>query len=193
MDRRSPRRMRALPILALLAVVLTACSGLGGTGDLDYVAGDGNVVQIAPSDRDDPVDVSGPTLDGDRLALADLRGQVVVVNVWGSWCGPCRSEAPLLARASRDLDAEFVGIDIRDTIDNAASFEREFGIDYPSIYDEGGETLLRFGKHAPTQATPSTAVLDKTGRVAAIIVGEIPSATTLKEIVAEVAAEDGPS
>lgn len=185
---RSPSLLGGL----LLLVALTGgCSDLRGTGDVEYVAGDGTVVQVAEPDRGDPVEIAGDSLEGDPVEVADWRGDVVVVNVWGSWCGPCRAEADLLVRADEELDARFVGINIRDETSRALAFEREYGVEYPSIHDPGSEQLLRFGpEHAP-RATPSTFVLDREGRVAAMISGEVPSVGTLRELVEEVAAEDG--
>ena len=182
---------RLLPPLLAVAL-LSGCSGLSGTGDLEYVQGDGNVLQVPVDDREDPVEISGDSLEGDPVDLADWRGDVVVVNVWGSWCSPCRSEAALLVDADAELDARFVGIDIRDNDPGPPiAFEREFGIEYPSIYDPGSEQLLRFGAEYAPKATPSTYVLDRQGRVAALISGEVPSLGTLRDLVEEVAAEDG--
>lgn len=158
---------------------------------MEFIQGAGNVVQVAIEDREDPVEISGDSLEGEPIDVSAWRGEVVVVNVWGSWCTPCRSEAPLLVDADASLDARFVGIDIRDQEEGALAFEREFGIDYPSIYDPGSEQLLRFGAKYSPQATPSTYLLDGKGRVAALISGEIPSLATLRELVEEVAAEDG--
>jgi thiol-disulfide isomerase/thioredoxin len=148
------------------------------------------VAQVAVEDREDPVEISGDSLEGDPVDVADWRGEVVVVNVWGSWCTPCRKEAPLLVDADAELDAQLVGIDIRDNTAEALAFEREFGIEYPSIYDQGSEQLLGLGKY-DSRATPSTYVLDREGRVAAVISGEVPSLGTLRDLVEEVAAEDG--
>jgi thiol-disulfide isomerase/thioredoxin len=192
-----PRR-RCLPLLvaalAVTAAAATACTDANGTEGKEYVAGDGVVVEIDPADRRDPVDVSGETLAGDHLDLAENRGSVVVVNVWWSGCAPCRKEAPMLVDASDELagDASIVGIDIRDSSkDNALAFERRFGVPYPSIYDYGGETLLQFPSPFNPRAIPSTVVLDKEGRVAAVVLGELPSKLTLTELVQKVAAEDG--
>ena len=149
------------------------------------------MLQVPLDEREDPVEISGDSLEGDPVDLADWRGDVVVVNIWGSWCTPCRSEASLLVDADAELDAQFVGIDIRDNQPDALAFEREFGVEYPSIYDPGSEQLLRFGAEYGPRATPSTYVLDREGRVAALISGEVPSLGTLRELVEEVAAEDG--
>lgn len=184
-------RLRLLTVLSLLVLgLVSACSGLGGTGELEYVGGDGRIAQVPSGEREGPVEVAGETLQGDPLDLADLRGEVVVVNVWWAGCVPCRSEMPMLVEASRELDAEFVGINIRNSSADGAAFERELEVDYPSIHDEGSETLLGFGPRLVPRSMPATAVLDRQGRVAALISGEIPSALTLAELVEEIAAED---
>lgn len=182
-----------MPAIALLgALLLTGCSSFSGTGELEYVQGDPQVTQIAPGDREEPVEVSGESVQGDPIDFADHRGEVMVVNVWGSWCGPCRGEMPILVDAAAELDpddTEFVGINIRETSrDNAAAFEREYDVPYPSIYDPGSETLLRFGTNTPSQP-PSTMILDREGRVAAMFSGAVPSKQTLLEVVEDVAAE----
>ncbi len=155
--------------------------------------GRGNVTEVAPADREDPVEVSGETVDGGDLDLADLQGQVVVVNVWWSQCGPCIKEMPMLVAAEDELpagDSEFVGINIRDLApENAAAFERDRGVDYPSIYDPGSATLDEFGRYRPS-SMPSTVVLDREGRVAALISGAVPSRSTLVTLVEDVLAED---
>lgn len=148
------------------------------------------MLQVAIEDREDPVDVSGTSLAGDAVDLAESRGQVTVVNVWAAWCPPCRAETPILVEAAAELDATFVGIHIRESADTGLAFERDKGVKYPSIQDEGGETLLQFGEYRP-RLPPTTLVLDREGRVAAVISGSVPSKTTLAELVEEVAAEDG--
>ncbi len=174
----------------LAVPLLSGCSGLSGTGDLEYIEGDGTVTQVSIGDREDPVEITGTSLDGDEIDLADYRGGVTVVNVWASWCPPCRSETPALAAAAAEVEATFVGINIRESADTAAAFERTQEVPYPSIHDEGGETLLQFGRYRP-RLPPTTLVLDRQGRVAALVSGAIPSETTLVELVEEVAAEDG--
>jgi thiol-disulfide isomerase/thioredoxin len=182
--------------LAVTAGTATACTDENGTNGKDYVSGDGRVIQILEGDRGKPVEVAGETLAGDQLDLADLRGQIVVVNIWGSWCPECRSEMPLLVDASDELPggARMVGVDIRETSkDNALAFERTFEVPYESVFDPGSTTLLSFPTPYNPRETPSTLVLDSQGRVAALIRGELPSKLTLLDVVQEVATEDGQS
>ena len=98
----------------------------------------------------------------------------------------------MLVEAAEETDAAFIGIDIRETSkENALAFERDNGIEYPSIYDPAGETLLAFGPRFAPRSPPTTLVLDRKGRVAALISGPVPSATTLTELIEEVAGQDG--
>lgn len=185
---RGARRAAAFALLAVTAgSALTGCNALPGTEGKNYVSGDGQVSEIAASDRGKPVEFAGTTLDGDKLSITDYRGKVVVVNVWGAWCADCRAEAPDLvavAKAYADKPVQFVGIDIRDSsADTARAFERTFGTPYPSIYDQGGESLLALRGIIPPTSTPSTLVLDTKGRVAARILGPVPSQTTLKDLI----------
>ena len=184
------RRLAAIAAtVGMLAVA--GCTDLGRTDDdLDYIGGDGQIITILPEDRDAPVEASGETTTGDRLDLADYRGQVVVANVWWSQCGPCRKEMPLLVDVVGDVDdAVLVGVNVRDaSADNARSFERAVGVDFASFYDPGSEVLLAFKKLKPT-AIPSTAILDRQGRLAALVTGEITSGVTLRDVISDVAAE----
>lgn len=190
------RRRLALIVaaLAVTAGTATACTEANGTNGKDYVAGDGVVIEIPPDERGEPVELSGATLTGDQVDLADRRGSVVVVNVWWAGCPPCRKEAPLLVDASDELPGggTVVGINIRDSSkDTALAFERGFGVTYPSIYDPGSKLLLNFPPPFNPRDMPSTVVLDRQGRVAALIRGEIPSKLTLIDLAEKVAAEDG--
>jgi thiol-disulfide isomerase/thioredoxin len=192
----SSRRRLSLLVaaLAVAGTTATACTDVNGTNGKDFVTGDGRVIQIEPGDRGDPVDAGGETLDGDQLELADLRGKVVVVNVWGAWCPECRTETPLLVDAADELPggATMVGIDVRDgSKEDALAYVRSSGMPYPSIYDVGSEQLLRFPTPINPRDIPSTVVLDAQGRVAALIRGELPSKLTLLDLVEEVSSEDG--
>lgn len=191
----SPRRRILLLVaaLAVTAATASACTDVNGTNGKNFVSGDGAVIEIPASDRGKPVTFSGETLTGDQLDVASLRGQVVVVNVWGSWCTECRAEAPKLVDAVSQFPSgtDVLGVDIRDSKDNALAYERGYGIDYPSIYDFGSETLLAFPPPYNPRATPSTMVLDTQGRMAALVLGSLPSTLTLVEVVQKVADESG--
>jgi thiol-disulfide isomerase/thioredoxin len=193
--RRAARGSRARPVavaaLVALAVLATGC-GAAGTGDKGYVSGDGVVRQLPAHDRKPVGTVSGPTLDGGTFDLADHRGKVVVVNVWGSWCGDCRAEAATLVAAAKELTAKgvvFVGINTRDASkDGPRAYERAHGIHYPSIFDPSGENLLAFRGVITPNSIPSTIVIDPQGRVAASVNGQLTSATTLVELAEDAGA-----
>jgi thiol-disulfide isomerase/thioredoxin len=190
---------RRLPLIVAALVVTagtaTACTDANGTDGKDYVAGDGAVIEIPEADRKAPVEISGETLTGEHLDVADRRGSVVVVNVWWSGCGPCQIEAPMLVAAAEELagDASIVGIDIRNSREDGLAFERGLEVSYPSIYDHGSEQLLKFPTPFNPRDMPSTVVLDSQGRVAALVRGQLPSKLTLVDLVDKVAAEDGQS
>lgn len=181
---------RLAVLLAAAVLTLTGCSGLEGTGDKGYVTGDGTVSLVEVADRGEPVELTGEGLDGEALDLADFRGKVTVMNVWGAWCVQCRVEMPDLIEAearTRDV-AHFVGINVRDgSTAQAKSFMRKQGFTYPSFYSPDGKALLPFHDTIPPSAIPSTVVLDAEGRVAAAIIGVLPSATTLVGVVEEAA------
>jgi thiol-disulfide isomerase/thioredoxin len=193
----TPKR-RATAVLAVLlaSTVLASCSNdeVGSSGDAGFVSGKGVITRLAVEDRKQPGDVAGETLEGEPVSLADFEGKTVVVNIWGSWCAPCRSEAPDLVAASEDLaddGVEFLGINSRD-LDRAAAqaFQRRFEVPYPSIYDQKGQTLLAFRGTLSPNAIPSTVVIDDQGRVAASVIGET-TRSTLVGLVEDVQAEEG--
>ncbi|MGC4939926.1 TlpA family protein disulfide reductase [Kribbella sp. DT2] len=132
------------------------------------------------ADRPSAPRLSGTTLDGDQLTLSALTGHVVVINVWGSWCTPCRAEAPDLARVARetaDRGVHFVGIDTRDNPASARAFARTFKVGYPSLVDSDGQLMLGFSGLIPMRAVPSTVVVDPTGHIASLVVGKVTYAT----------------
>lgn len=169
------RRSLPLTLAAAGALALTACSadqaGPSG-GDSNIVQGTGEVTHVAAGERQQVPDLSGETVDGGRLSLSDYRGQVLVLNVWGAWCAPCRAEAPHLvavAEETADEGVQFIGINTRDLgTTNPRKFEENYGVPYPSLYDPDGRLVLQFptGSLNP-QAIPTTLVVDREGRIAA--------------------------
>ena len=192
----SARRCAGLVLaVALTGGAVAGCSSdVGTSGDQGYVAGRGVITTLGVADRKAPGPVSGTTIEARRVSLSDYSGKVVVVNVWGSWCAPCRAEAPMLAAAARDLAAHgvvFLGIDSRDPSKAAAqAFVRRFDVPYPSIYDQEGRTLLSFRGTLTPNSVPSTVVIDTKGRVAASVLGQV-TRTTLYDLVDEVATGAG--
>ena len=178
-------RSRAISIAALLAAVTAvivwqvhglqarSADALGPVGETGLTLYPGTKGIKAPS-------VRGATVDGEDLALADLRGHVVVLNVWGSWCAPCRAEAPDLAQVanhSQRSGVRFVGIDVRDNPAAARAFARRYAITYPSWDDQDGSVLAQFAGIIPVSAVPSTMVLDARGVIRARVIGRIDSRT----------------
>jgi thiol-disulfide isomerase/thioredoxin len=133
--------------------------------------------------------VSGTTLTGQRLSLDTYRGKTVVLNFWGSWCDPCRAEAPALGTLARQLQPDgvrFVGVDIRDEADAALAFMQNFNVSYPSLNDPDDQIALEFQSTVPPAAIPTTLIIDRSGRIAARIVGS-SSYAELKDLVTKVA------
>lgn len=173
-------------------LALAGCSSAPGTDGKGYITGDGVVTQVDKAERGDPVEIEGEDLDGRPVSLADLRGKVAVVNVWGSWCPPCRAEQDDLVQAAEATApvAGFLGVNVREaSVENARAYVRAFDVPYPSVYDPSSRALLAFSGTLPPRSIPSTVVLDRDGRVAASIVGPLPSRQTLVELVEEIGAE----
>lgn len=195
---RRGRAARALAAVALsggLAVALAGCGSNPTPADstqAGFVSGDGGVTILPVGQRPDAPVVSGPVLGAldTTMTTQASDGKVLVLNVWGSWCAPCRQEAPeLVAAAERTADrADFIGLNTRD-LDPlpAEAFERSFGVPYPSIYDPAGKLLLEFSDQLPPSGIPSTLVIDPDGKVAARIIGAT-TASTLVGVIDDVAA-----
>lgn len=149
---------------------------------------------FAPADREAMPPISGTTLEGTSVDLAQLAGKVVVLNAWASWCGPCKEEVPALVDLASSLDpavATVVGLNVSDDPTAAAAFASEFDMPYPSIEDPKGAILPTI-PGVPPAALPSTVVIDQQGRIAARIIGAADGAD-LARIVDSVAAEQPPA
>jgi thiol-disulfide isomerase/thioredoxin len=189
---------RALVALAVVGLALLAgCSGgSSDDGGFQFVAPDGQTQITYPEAQRRPLaPIVGDSLlsPGQQVSSAQDKGQVVVVNIWGSWCGPCRGESPALeqvAQASASRGVRFLGVDVRDDRDAAADFVRSRGVTYPSIFDPPGRSLLVLSGY-PRNAVPSTIVLDRAHRVAAVFLTAV-LATDLQPVVDRVAAEPLP-
>lgn len=186
-------------VLAAAAVVLAACGTgsdavtHGGTFEFVSPGGQTEIHYDPPSDRGTIGTLTGESLmdESKKLSLSDYQGQVVVLNIWGYWCAPCRSEVPALEQvydATRDEGVQFLGIDVRDhNRTNPQDFFRRNDVTYPSIYDPPMRTLAALGDF-PTSVVPSTVVLDRQHRVAAVFLKAL-TAEELQPVVEKVAAE----
>ena len=160
----------------VLAVVLLVTAFTGGSsGAVTYVDGNTGAVLYAAGHRPLAPDFSGTTLTGSPLRFSGYRGKVVVLNFWGSWCVPCRSEAPTLAVVAEQYqpkDVTFLGVDVRDNIASALAFTQSQDIDYPSVSDPNDLITLDFTSVVPISSTPTTLVIDRTGHIAGAIFTE---------------------
>ena len=193
--------MRRLAILlATAALLLSGCAtgddavAQGGTFEFVAPGGRTDISYDPPSARGKPGPISGPDLlePARTLSLDDFAGKVVAVNVWGQWCGPCRAEVAQLQQVydqTRDAGVVVLGIDVRDNdISAPQDFVRDRKVTYPSIYDPAMRTMIAFGGRYPTTVIPSTVVLDRQHRVAAVFLREL-LAEDLLPVVRRLAAE----
>jgi len=179
-------KIRNLIFLPLITVALSSCGGGGSSiAEESFVSGNGSTSFIKQSDRIAAPQLSGMTLSGTNYIFSG--GQVAVVNVWASWCAPCRAEAPTLAALSKKYsDVAFIGILTRDNPATAEAFARRFALPYPTLIDDS--VLIGFRKSLPANAIPSTVVIDRNGRVAARISGSVTVAS-MSELIEKVSAE----
>jgi thiol-disulfide isomerase/thioredoxin len=185
-------------LLASVAVLgVASCSG-GAIADNTPVSNGQSFVgasysssYYAPGSRPAAPRVSGTTLTGAKFSLAALRGSVVVLNFWGSWCAPCRREAPDLAALAtyfKTAKVRFIGDDVQDSPANALAFQRTFNVGYPSLNDPGEQVALAFHGAVPPVGIPTTLLIDSSGHIAGRIVGEV-SYRGLRALIAKVLAE----
>ena len=163
--------MKKLTALLVLAFVLTACGGGGNSSSEEsFVSGDGSTTYIKISDRKIAPAITGVTLSGSNYTYQ--KDRVAVVNVWASWCSPCRAEAPALQDLSlKHPEVQFLGVLTRDSLVAARAFVKRFGIQYPSLVDDA--ILLKFHGQLTPNAIPTTLIIDTKGRVAARVSGEV--------------------
>ena len=170
-------------ILVLSCLILTACAtpnaAIQNSGEAGFISGDGTATFLKVEDRKSAPELIASDFNGKEIDLKNYKNKVVVLNVWGSWCGPCRKEAKELQELyvkNKDSGVEFIGINIRDSKVSAEKFVTNFGITYPNIFDRDGIKLLGFKETLPANAIPSTVLVDKNGKVAARQLGPIERA-----------------
>lgn len=198
MTRRArPRRRVAAALMVGAGLVLASCSTGNDAavygGSFTFVSPGGQTeFAYPPDERGTVAELSGEDVAGDgSVAVADYADQVVVLNFWGSWCAPCRAEAPALDEAAAVLapaGVQFLGINVKDTKSDAADFLASKQVSYPSIFDPSMRTLLAIRGY-PASGIPSTIVLDRQGRVAHIWLRAINDPQELIDVVGAIAAE----
>ena len=193
-------RRRVAALVAAAAMASAGCATGSGAvaqgGSFDFVAPGGqlDIFYDPPEQRGTVGSLSGPDLmiEDRTIALSDYAGQVVVINIWGQWCAPCRSEIPQLEQvreATDDLGVQFLGINVRDAQrDKAQDFVTDRAMGFPSIWDPPMRTLLALGGKYPTSVVPSTIVLDRRHRVAAVFLRALLT-EDLQPVVERVAKE----
>jgi peroxiredoxin len=181
------------------AVFLAGCStgssavDVNNGGQFRFVAGTPAGEVIPEDQRAAAPDFSGTLLGGGDFTSTELAGEVAVLNFWGSWCPPCRVETPQFQEVYadvRDQGVAFLGLNVKETSEQfAQAFVDSEGIEFPSLYDPRGEVALAFRDY-PANAIPSTIVLDRDGRVAAVYTGEVAQ-YDLRAVLDRLMAEEG--
>ena len=195
--------MRRLAAAVLAVGVLLAGCGVGEDAvepsqEFQFVApgGQTEITYDPPDSRRAPGGIRGDSLQraGATVGLDDYAGRVVVVNIWGSWCGPCREEVHDLQAMADQLVGDGVsvlGVDIKDSRTDAADFLTARGIRYDSIFDPAGRSLLGL-RGFPRNVVPSTLVFDRQHRVAAVYLAQVRQAQ-LRPLLDRLAAEPAAS
>lgn len=190
------RRGIGLLLAAVLAVAgcSTGDDAVSRGSDFSFVAPGGKTdIAYTGADRQQVPEISGEDLfdEGKQLSIRDFEGKVVVVNLWGQWCGPCRTEAPEMQEVHERLQddgVQVLGIDVRDYDRSAPQdFMRNRGLTYPSIYDPPGRSLLKLSGY-PRSTVPSTIIVDRQGRVAHVFLRAL-LASDVVPVVEKLAAE----
>ena len=158
-----------VPIVAFLGILVWASLQTGGQAGGLGVNSQFGVEEV---ESEPARDFTLALHDGRAIALSDLRGKVVLVDFWASWCAPCRQEAPVLEQSYQeyaDADVEFVGVNIWDLPDNAATYVEDFGISYPNGVDADGIIAIDYG----VKGIPEKFFIDRDGVVRQKFVGPI--------------------
>jgi thiol-disulfide isomerase/thioredoxin len=171
----------ALGLLAFSVCALSACTSgggiSGGGGNVNYVAANDPGMSTVPiGHRQSAPQISGTTLTGQPLSLSQYSGHIVVLNVWGSWCTPCREEGPALEETYQKYKSQgvdFLGINTRDDNAAALAYVSNTGITYPSLQDPDETLVLQFKAIFPATTVPSTVILDQQGKVAVRVLGAV--------------------
>lgn len=192
MNRTSMKHLMA-PVLVLMFALLAAC-GSPSTDSTEggYVSGDDEITVLPESEREPAPQIEGESVGGQEIDLSQWSGDIVVVNLWGSWCPPCREESPALDKVARETESEgvhFLGLSTRESPDTTEAFIDKHDVSYPSIYDEGAEFQVAFADSMPSQAIPTTWVIDGDGNVAARAM-TVMTESTLTELIERVRDDD---
>lgn len=188
---RTRRITTAIVIGAFIAGGVWLLAGRSGGESGARADGSSVIEEFAAGSRSQSEPFEALMLSGDRLDTSTLRGQVVVFNVWGSWCVPCATEAPDLVEVANEFndDVTFVGINVRDNEAAARAFEREYDVPYDSVIaQDSSRAMLSFGGVLAAAAVPTTLIVDRDGRVAARAIGPV-TAITLRSLIRPVLTE----
>lgn len=190
------RRLVASVAAVVLALGLAACTSTEDDLANQYQPNgttEFSMQEIPAGERGAAVSFTGTNIEGETVSSDAYAGEVLVLNFWYAGCGPCRAEAPILQQVSEetaDAGASFLGVNIFDGAETATEFEKTYGVTYPSLLAVKDVDLkLAFADWTSVQATPTTLVVDRQGRVAARFVGQVRSASILKTVITDVLAE----
>jgi len=180
-----------IPALAVAGCATGIAASTPASNGQSFVAGSPGTTVFKSGTGPLAPSVSGPVIGGGTLKLTAYRGHVVVLNFWGSWCTPCREEAPDLSALATHFKASgvrFLGIDIRDSPASAQAFMSDFRITYPSLNDPSDNLALDFRNTVPAAGIPTTLVISPGGRISARVIGEA-TYNGLKSLIQRAAAE----
>lgn len=168
------RHRRSLFLLIAAFALLGCTQSPISTGDsLGYVAADGSLVLKDPEQRGEPIDVEGSLIDGTPWSLSALRGRVVLMNAWGPWCAPCRTEVPLLQDLQDSMpNVQVVGFATRTDRVAVEAFLKARKIRFPQVADYDSRLFLGV-RGVPSISIPGTLIIDTRGRVAGWALGAV--------------------